>query len=202
MTLWIFGDNFFQNNNNSSQWMNILVNELQTDIQSLAKFGSALEFTYQRFNLARKKIQPNDIIIIGLTNFNRRWFFKNYPEFAEQDCSPTGDKKENKAIKLFRKYLDHKEIHQVYLTDFLYNVESLVDEIGVHVIIVPCYKDVEDYINNKSSSFPLLHFAKGNLSNLFNINSNEELNFLSIENHKLISQRLYQNIKNKDIITL
>ena len=202
MTLWIFGDTYFQTNNNDSQWMTQLANHLETDLQALSKNGSALEFTYQRFNLARKKIKADDVIVIGLTDFDRRWFFKNYPEVAEDDCSPTGDKKENKAIKLFRKHLDHKEIHQVYLLDFLYNLESLVDEIGVHIIVIPNFQDTEDFFKTNKEKFPLLHIANGKLSNITNTELSKDENYLTLDNHKLLMLKLYNNIKNKESINL
>lgn len=202
MTLWVFGDSYFQANDNPSQWMYMLAKELDTDLQSLAVNGSALEFTYQRFNLARKKFKKEDVIVIGLTNFDRRWFFKHYPGFAEEDCSPTGDKKENKAIKLFRKHLDHKEIHQVYLLDFLYNLESLVDEIGTHVIVVPVFDDVENYLKEKKNEFSLINIAEGRLENLANTNIDKMQNYFTQDNHNKLYHELLKNIRNKEMINL
>ena len=126
---------------------------------SLALNGTALEFAYQRFNIARKKIAEGDTVIVTLTNFDRRWFFKPYPEAAITDESPTGNKKENKAIKLFRKHLDHKEIHQTYLIDFLYNLYGLTEELKLKTILVPEYPDVENFLKENKELFPLFRIS-------------------------------------------
>ena len=141
MTTWVFGD---------------LDTEVTgDDVTSLALKGTALEFAYQRFNIARKKIQNEDTVIVGLTNFDRRWFFKAYPEYAVLDTSPTNDKKENKAITLYRKYLDHKEIHRVYLLDFLYNLHGLTEELNLKTVIIPQENDVKSFLEEKKTEFPL-----------------------------------------------
>ncbi len=143
--IWLFGD----------KDMNIA-----GDVKSLAMEGTALEFAYQRFNIARKKIAANDTVVITLANFDRRWFFKPYPQAAITDASPTDNKKENKAIKLFRKHLDHKEIHKTYLIDFLYNVHSLAEELNLKVILVPEFDDVRDFVNEHKHLFPLFHVSE------------------------------------------
>jgi hypothetical protein len=145
MTLWIFGDEHVDS---------IKAN----NVDSLALKGTALEFTYHRFNIARKKIKENDTVVVALTNFDRRWFFKHYPGAAITDQSPTNNKKENKAISLFRKYLDHKEIHQTYLIDFLYNLHALTEELTLNTIIVPVYDDTKTFLSNKQEQFPLFNF--------------------------------------------
>lgn len=145
MTTWIFGDEHVDP---------VTV----SDMDSLALPGTALEFMYYRFNIARKKIKANDTVVVALTNFDRRWFFKHAPEVAITDESPTGDKKENKAISMFRKYLDHKEIHQVYLIDFLYNLHALTEEFNLNTIVVPVYEDTKEFLSNKQEEFPLFKF--------------------------------------------
>lgn len=162
MTLWIFGDEHAR-----GQWIDTVANNLGTNVDSLALDGTALEFTYQRFNIARKKISKNDTVVVTLTNFDRRWFFKNYPEAAITDQSPTDNKKENKAITLFRKYLDHKEIHQTYLIDFLYNLHALTEELELHVVVIPIYDNVKTFLSDKHNNFPLF--------NIIDVCTNDEL---------------------------
>ena len=201
MTLWLFGDGFIQPFNNTNQWMYKVADNLNTDIQSLALQGTALEFTYQRFNIARQKIKENDIVIVSLTNFDRRWFFKGYPEYAEFDKSPTDNKKENKAIDLFRKYLDHKEIHRIYLIDFLYNLYAITEELNLHTIIIPNFEDVENFLNDKRELFPLFHITKGYFSQITN-NQNKEMNFIDNEISVKLSNVIIDNIVNKKTIDL
>lgn len=182
MTLWVFGDSFDGN----TKWADIIGNTLNTNVNNLSLSGTALEFTYQRFNYVRKKINNSDVVIICLTDFDRRWFFKEYPEWAKFDTSPTGNKKENKAIELFRKYLDHKEIHQTYLIDFLYNLYSITDEKNLHTIILSNHDNVESFINDNKHLFPAFNIAQGKLLDL---------------NNEVINQ-IIENINNKTPILL
>lgn len=200
MTLWLFGDIYTQFNNISNQWMFTVSNILKTDLNSLALHGTALEFTYQRFNIARKKIKENDIVIVSLPNFDRRWFFASYPEYAEFDSSPTNNKKENKAISLFREYLDHKEIHQVYLIDFLYNLYSLTEDLNLHTIIIPDSDDVETFLNEKKELFPLFHIPIGKFEDIADKNIDKNLNYLKDESHTILANKIIDNIKNNTII--
>lgn len=201
MTLWIFGDSYAQANNVPEQWMYKTANELNTEVKSLATNGTALEFTYQRFNIARKRINKNDVVVIVLTDFDRRWFFKQYPEFAEKDVSPTDNKKENKAIRLYRDYLDHKEIHRTYLLDFLYNLHSLTEELSLHTIVLPVFADVEEFLTDKKDFFPLFNFAEGKLIDIAK-NTDVNLNYMTQNVHEILTQKLLDNIKNNTAINL
>ena len=132
------------------------------EVKSLTLEGTALEFAYQRFNVVRKNIQKNDTVVVTLANFDRRWFFQDHPEAAITDQSPTDNKKENKAINLFRKYLDHKEIHRTYLIDFLYNVHSLAEELDLKVILIPEFNDVKTFLIENKDLFPLCNISDEN----------------------------------------
>lgn len=178
MTTWLFGDFVLENED-------LLL--LGENPYSLAVKGTALEFAYQRFNIARRKIEKNDVVVVTLTDFDRRWFFKQYPEYAYLDASPNDNKKENKAIKLFRKYLDHKEIHQVYLIDFLFNLHSLTEELELHTIVIPHYNDVETFLESKKDLFPLFNISQGCLN---------DVEF----NKTLIMNELVNNVKNRNPI--
>lgn len=180
MTTWLFGDFVLENED---------LLRLGSDPYSLAVKGTALEFAYQRFNIARKKIKKEDVVIVTLTDFDRRWFFKQYPEHAYLDASPNDNKKENKAIKLFRKYLDHKEIHQVYLIDFLYNLHAITEELNLHTIIIPQYDDVKNFLENKKDTLPLFNIAQGTLN---------DIEF----NKDLLVNALIDNVKNGKPIIL
>lgn len=146
MTTWIFGDTEYTGND--------------PDTQSLAVNGTALEFAYQRFNIARKKIKENDTVIVVLTNFDRRWFFKAYPEAAEHDTSPTNNKKENNAIAMFRQHLDHKEIHRIYLLDFLYNLHALTEDLKLETTLKSKFMDMQTFLDEIKDQFPLFKIER------------------------------------------
>ncbi len=202
MTLWIFGDKFVQPNNIQSQWMYKLAHELKCDIESLAKNGTALEFTYQRFNIARKKIKEYDTVVVSLTYLHHRWFFKQYPEWAEFDKSPTDNKKENKAIELFRKYLDHKEIYQTYLLDFLFNLQAITEELKLNTIVIPCYSDVEAFLADKRYMFPSIEIVEGNISNLAGNNVELILNHINVDNHEILFRKFLAYTRDRVSVNL
>lgn len=202
MTLWIFGDTHVQANNIPDQWMYKLAHELKFNIDSLAMNGTALEFTYQRFNIARKKIKDYDTVIVALTNFDRRWFFKQYPQAAETDKSPTDNKKENKAIELFRQYLDHKEIHQTYLLDFLFNLQALTEEKNLNTIVLPCYEDTENFLYDKRYLFPSLEIAEGHLSSLTSLSTEISLNHMDYKKHQTLSEKLLKCVRERAPVNL
>ena len=202
MTLWIFGDTYVQANDINEQWMYKLAHELKCDVNSLAMNGTALEFTYQRFNIARQKIKQYDTVIVALTNFDRRWFFKQYPQVAETDKSPTDNKKETKAIELFRKYLDHKEIYQVYLTDFMFNLQAITEELELSTIVLPSFEDVENFLADKKHLFPLIEIAEGNLSSLTGNNVEIILNHMNASKHQILMQKLLKYIYERKHVNL
>lgn len=202
MTLWIFGDTHVQANNVDSQWMYKLAHELKCDVNSLAMNGTALEFTYQRFNIARHKIKKYDTVVVALTNFDRRWFFKQHPQAAELDKSPTDNKKENKAIELFRKYLDHKEIYQVYLMDFLFNLQAISEDLELHTIVIPCFEDVENFLLDKKDLFPSIGIAEGNLSSLTGNDVEITLNHMNASKHQIIMEKLLKFVYERKHVNL
>jgi hypothetical protein len=202
MTLWIFGDTYVQANDVDCQWMYKLAHELKCDINSLAMNGTALEFTYQRFNIARHKIKKYDTVVVALTNFDRRWFFKQYPQVAEFDKSPTDNKKETKAIELFRKYLDHKEIYQVYLMDFLFNLQAISEDLELHTIVIPCFDDVNTFLMDKKDLFPSIEIANGHFSNLIGNDVEVTLNHMNPSKHEILFRKFLAYIRDKVSINL
>lgn len=215
MTVWVFGDSFSQPAEDMipEQWMNRLAESLGTTAKSLAVNGSSLEFTYHRFNIARKKIVENDVVIINITDINRRWFFKAHPSH-NKDTSPTGDKRETKAIELYRQHLDHnKEINQTYLIDFLYNVHALTEKLNLKTIFLINFLDQYDFLKNVMQNYPLFVFAKGLLVDVTLYEYTHEffekenakgnmgekdprLNHLCKTNHLILANKIYDNIKN------
>jgi hypothetical protein len=164
--------------------------------------GTALEFTYQRFNIARQKIKEYDTVVVALTDFDRRWFFKQYPQIAETDKSPTDNKKENRAIELFRKYLDHKEIYQVYLIDFLFNLQAISEDLKLFTIVLPCYEDIDVFLSDKKHLFPSIEIANGHLSRLTGNDVEILLNHMNASKHQVLKEKLLKNIRDKVQINL
>jgi len=220
MTLWVFGDSFAQMKDNTpEQWMQKAATDLGTTPWSMGLNGSSLEFTYHRFNIARKKIEGNDVVVLVLTGLDRRWFFKDFPGH-NSNTSPRGDKKETKAIELYREHLDfNPDVHKVYLIDFLFNVHALTEKLNLHTIIIANFLDVYDFLLDKRNRFPLFNFANGILLDVSMYeytyeffdkdnqgktygDNDRRLNHLLKTNHLILAKKIVENVKNKTTIDL
>ena len=73
MTLWVFGDSFAKYNDHQNIWMNQVANKTRQELICLGDDGTSPDYTYYKFNEIRHQILDNDIIIIALTDINRRW---------------------------------------------------------------------------------------------------------------------------------
>jgi hypothetical protein len=217
MTLWVFGDSFSltSNNLNPNQWMHKVAADLNTDVKAFGLYGSSLAFTFQKFNLARNKIQQNDILIINITGTDRQWFFKNYPQHNSNE-SPTNNNLETEAIDNYRRFLDYnQDVKFTYLLDFLYNVQYLTKKLNLHTIILINLRDEYNFIESKRTLFPLLSIASGLLLDIsvnefipdavhiLNKGANDpRLNHLIRSNHLVLADKILNNIKNKNRIDL
>ena len=86
--LWTFGDSYFLAASHEFEiyefeWLRIVSNTLK-DHEHHAKGldGTALSYTYSAFYDHRLEYQNNDIFIIGLTSYRRKWFWQNKPRIT------------------------------------------------------------------------------------------------------------------------
>ena len=220
MTVWIFGDSFAHLIDNTlmeshNQWEFQIANRLNQPLRCFGDGGTSLDFTYEKFNSVRDEIQENDILIIALTDLDRRWFFRDRPT---ESCVWAKDKFKNnnnefEAFKKYALYLNHREIYKTYLIDFLYNVSFLTMEKNLHTIILPCFSDTFNIIEGKKTNFPLFNIPNNFLFEISNSEFTENflklggmlllgsqdlrLNHFIKSNHDVLADKLYNNIINK-----
>lgn len=220
MTVWVFGDSYAEYYGLKDQWMHKVASTLKTDLKSFGLVGSSIEYTFDKFNSVRDNISKQDIIIIALTTYNRRWFFKEYPQHTAYPkpktnfvkpkliYSNTGFDEVDESLKMYETYLKNNKIHETYLLNFLYNLHDLTSKLNLHTIILINFYDTENFLKNKREEFPLFHFSK---DKLLNISMNEyskdyitrhdfsqpdiKVNHFIKSNHLILAKKIVNNIK-------
>lgn len=215
MTIWSFGASFAHLvDNENEQWLRIVANSLDTNLRSYALTGSSSDLIFEKFNHTRHLIKENDIVILSFAAMERRWFIHERPDRAQIFSSLDDDKKENNAIKNYRKYLDNTIVPEIYILNFLYNLHSLTKKLNLHTILLITFPDLITTINNVY--FPLFNISKGLLYNVsFNeivendhkalasiYNNDLRLNHLCKSNHIILANKIIKNIKEKTPIDL
>lgn len=218
MTLWVFGDSYSRYfKSQSDTWVNRTGNILETDVMAYSRPLEPMEHIFYKFNQNRNRIQQNDIIIFTITQQIRRWFwkdqiFKVYYEYTEE---------ETLAVNNFDSYLNHfHDVHFTFLTNFMFNLHYITSKLNLHTIILASLRDQELFFQNIDKKFPLFHFAQGTISEVSDyewesnilidrLNNSEyrekkdkRLNHLCRVNHIIMSDKIIDNIKNKNVINL
>ncbi len=226
MTVWVFGASYAEYYEGlHDQWMQRVAAGLGTDLQVYSVAGASSEYTYYNFNSVRQNIKEKDVVIIPLTTTTRRWFFKDYPHHSAQPVpgtdfkdpkviyDPTGYPEIDEALQMYEEHLNHLDVFNTYLLDFLYNVNYLTKQKNLHTIILESYWDTEYFLKDKKTEFPYLHFSIEKLLSVSldeyskeyliqdNFSTNDKkVNHLLRTNHIILADKILDNIKyNKPI---
>lgn len=210
--IWTFGDSFSKHfkpskyfRNLDDTWIERTATILGHKVTSNSKPLLTLEHIYYNFNNIRQKLQPEDIIIITVTNVDRRWFWKDTPLkilFLNEI--------EQNAVN---KYKEFNDVQDIYFTNFLYNLNHITKKLNLHTIVLPCFPDGEQLVNSIKDNYDAIHFGnialglvsgqefKNDLdfSNLF---KDDRVNHFCRDNHIILSDKVIENIKNKTPIDL
>lgn len=181
MTIWVFGDSFAEHFPGlKDQWMERIAAELKTNVVSFGLAASSLEYTYHKFNQYRQDIKQDDVIIIALTSYSRRWFFKYFPgdlvkihnqgsfdDYKELAKSPKGDLKEQEALYAYSESLSDNDLHETYLMNFLYNVNYLTKKLNLKTIVMINLYDINQLMKDKKNLFPNIYFPDNMMLDIF-----------------------------------
>ena len=212
--LWIFGDSFAHYTPHDI-WIQQLRDLTDTKPQYFGEGGTSMEYTYEKFNQQRNNIQDEDIIIIALTDINRRWFLRdNLKDTIWMIMSQ--DTEESKAVEAYLKCLNNP-IHEVYLTNFMHNLEYLTKQKRTRTIILPCFDSTLNWLLSNKLQFPSITVAD---RSLLSISENEfkdpqllplytqvvqgdlrRCHFIK-SNHTILAEKLADTINNKKPLTL
>lgn len=209
--IWTFGDSFAKHFKQSKYFRDLdqsyvehISKVLKQPVKSFARPLLTLEHTYEKVNEVRNDLSRNDIVIVALTNVDRRYFWKNQPlktlylEEHEQD-----------AVNHYRECLENQlEIQATYLENFLYNINALSKKLELHTIIIPSFQD-SDAILKTFDQFDCLHipncslaevsFKEFKIGNMVTgLNDDVRVNHLCRKNHAVLTKKIVANITVKE----
>ena len=221
MTLWIIGDSYSICSKSAKRaelmkelWTIRTAKTLGEDVISLSKPSVPVEYIFHKFNDVRHRFKENDIILMTIPYFERRWYFRKSLLkifFAT--------KQENEAIEFSKKYLNNfHDLHSVYLINFLHNVNDITKKLNLHTIIIPTFVDTNEIIQTLKDDFDSINFSNTSLSTItigefkpeafteetmtWLQNNDTRPNHLTRTNHEILSNKIIDNIKNKTPIDL
>ena len=170
-TLWTFG-------NKKYDWVDEVADRIIYKVNDQTLNNTSLEYTYHKFNEQRHNMKFGDIVLIFLTDSNRRWFFED-PN-VEQEI----DKTTATAVKYYYSYLNNKTLFKSTFMMFLNDVQGWSHFRKLRIIVFPETDDLIDLIDEQRRNLFLLNIAHGDLSKPYDD----------------IVQQIYDNIKvNKPI---
>ena len=180
----------------------------------MAASSSSLEFTYEAFNTYRHEIKQNDIVILIVTNMGSHWFFRENPSktyWMIMDKDP----EMRERIETYLTHLENKELKELYLKNFLYNLQYLTKKLSLHTIVLSTFKHGNESL--EKIDLPLLNIAR---DNLYNVSVNEfedgvtdpfkffrrgvdfRISHLTHSNHTVLANKIVTSIKEKTPLTL
>jgi hypothetical protein len=103
-TLWIFGTSFCLpfNLKDHSGWPAILANKLEMNCNNLAQPAADNFFIYHTYLENQDLIQPNDIVVIGWSHYNRKSFVLNSENVGQQGVIERSIVYKTKTLKIIR----------------------------------------------------------------------------------------------------
>jgi len=213
--IWTFGDSFAKHfkeskyfNHLDQSYVEQVSRALDQSVKSFAKPLLTLEHTYENFNKLRNELSKKDIVIVALTNVDRRYFWKNQPlktlylNDNEQD-----------AVNYYREYLSNQlELQATFLENFLYNLNALTKKLELHTIVMPSFND-SNVILKTFNNFDYLHISNCSLAEvsfkefkpghmITDMMDDLRVNHLCRNNHTILAKKIINNITNKDPLDL
>jgi hypothetical protein len=236
MTLYVFGDSFASTEINptwtakeiemyvTKKWSVLLSKKLGVELKNFGIGGSSLEYTYYKFNQIYTDLKEDDVIVIVLTDLNRKWIIQDRPGTASLVAVETHDNI-NPTLKKHAQWyfvnVVRAEIEETHLHNFLYTVHATTAHLKVKPLFICAFDkisrgdwtvDVDTvdsiHVNNFSkgslwevSSYEITHqdtaiAVKTNLKKEF------RLNHLSDVQHPILADKILDYIHNGTIVDL
>lgn len=213
--IWTFGDSFSKHFDHlPDTWVERTRRLLNEEVISYSKPFTTLEYNFHMFNKEKENFKPNDIVLMSITTLTRRWFSKERP-FRILKLS----KEEAQSLNYYNRYLNNiDEIHKTYFINFMYNINYVSKKKQIHTIILLNFFDFDSIIDKISSDLSYLNIAKGRIGiisdneykpHIVNMSGvdwfmkmDTRFNHLIKSNHIRISDKIIDNIQNKNPIDL
>lgn len=212
--LWVFGDSYADvlsikyvlgNKYEDISWNYRLASVLNLNIKNLGCSGTSLEYVYFKFDEVKDQICENDVVILVLTNLDRRWIVRDKPNVPPWQL-------DSSELRVFKYLLDFPELYKIYLQNFLINVAYLTKKLNLHTILIPCFDNTAEVLHEMDCELPF-HIANGTLLSVSEaefINPEDHktlkleprLNHIINSNHGILANKIVDNINRKIPIDL
>lgn len=221
--LWIFGDSYATipkedyEINKEWYWIPSLADKLgHHNFYNIAHNGAANEWSYYNFVNNLHLINPKeDSIIFITTQVHRQWFFTDNIGVSNHYMSGIEnyvDKDRVTAIRYYQKYLSDNPQDHIRAQWLLYSLFYIKQRKDLNLIILPGFREDElDYGDSIGSLFDVcINEVKGKtieswnkwLTNKKNLGSDPRVGHLSKQNHKVLTNKLYNTFVNKSLLDL
>jgi hypothetical protein len=217
--LYVIGDSFAvmkQENINPNVWPILLAQRLGYNLSNTSCSGAGQDWLLAQLHQIKKQITPDDQLIITLSDCNRFWFFEDFPDVAEPRATELGEiigKERAKAAEYYFRYIQRDSL----------SINQQISRLGLIAHLTTIYNwrppiillSFQDYVPEQEL-FPNLIFSKGALiydvSNLeLESGSNDRVffkgidvrhNHMCLSNHKILADKLYNQIINNQHLDL
>ena len=146
--LWVFGDSFADENDNNAInkliWTRKIANDLECNLNSFGKYGTAIEYSVQQYLKVRNDIQQNDVVIFVTTNPYRVWWDKKNPNattpLLHKQWTADYTKEDEKYVeRLYLQSLERIDL-KLDLLELLYNdLHSLAAQHEVNAVVLNAF---------------------------------------------------------------
>jgi len=198
-TLWTFGDSYTEPYGYGSDdwdngpdnrpfitdnWLDLICKNIKVKNHNFyGKAGTALSYTYYKFDQSKCDMQINDVVIIVLTDVKRKWFDQDNPNHGPywdyNVTHMTAD--EYEAGKKYLLYLDKNPLmEEIYLKNFLESVHNITKEKNLTTIVIAGFD--YDSIEKIKHEYPLIHFPNDSLLKITHGEINSEYNQIVLGN--------------------
>lgn len=211
-TIWIFGDSFAHDITwgadervAEQQWHRLIAKKLGMSVQNFGLGGVSIEYCSYTWYDNRSKIKADDLVIVIITEINRRWLVEENPTLSTAWLLEAGiyDERassiQRKAMGFYFRYLHHDRAEKANLENWIFNVQSVAEK-GTRTLIISAFDPLESLIDDFGNKFPNLEKANGVLGT----NSHNEIvdelkplliqdgryNHFTIPNHHVLSDKI------------
>lgn len=222
--LWIFGDSYGQlpgkgdyEKLKDQLWIPMLTEKLNhCNFYNICHNGAANEWSYYNFvNNLHQIDADHDTIIFIVTQIHRQWFF--YDNIGVSNHYMNGieeyvDKDQAKAIRYYQEYLSNNPQDLIRGQWLLYALEMIKLKKECNLIVLPGFRENQlDYGNSKGSLFDVcINEVKGKTLKSWSDwltakpreGSDPRIGHLSLKNHTILANKLYNCIKKGENLDL
>ena len=211
--LWVFGDSYsiptgyinseagikakVDSKVYTTNWVDQVVEKL--DVSSLnlySQFGVSNEWIFKQVMEQSNNFNPEDYVIVQLTNGNRHWWFpemeteSNLPQIFSH---PAWSKEKRKAIELHLKYLQNDNMDNLIYLSIIYSFMYIKLALpGLKLLFLPGWGRAPETIGNLTVDVSDKEFDSSETQqNFYNKTGfDSRLNHMSIENHYILADKV------------